>query len=127
MLEVSAVKYIISFRVLNLKPIISYLSLHPIGLLFIDADVPYALGTTKQRIGFNKYLHVAIHFILIALIVGLLTTPPAHSAAYHFLPLLNLQLNYLVYMWKLVKELLLYRTTVKHLYNRCVRPVKISL
>ena len=51
--------------------------------------------TILNFLGFNIYLHVAIHFTRTALITGLLLTPPAHSAASHlFLPV-NLQLNYL--------------------------------
>ena len=52
--------------------------------------------TILNFLGFNIYLHVAIHFTRTALITGLLLTPPAHSAVSHLFLTVNLQLNHLI-------------------------------
>lgn len=94
--------------------------------IVIDIDVQCASETMKQMTGFNKYLRAAIRFTLIALITGLPPTPPARSAAYPCFPMLNLQLNRLIYGLEIHKGLLLRRMTVNHLFNRVLSRVNKS-
>lgn len=88
----------------------------------------FALGITKLRINFNRYLFAGIRFTWIALISGLPLTQPALSAAFRSLLLRSLKPNHqIIARRKPVTDLTLQKIVMKVLPSIAPSLVKTLL